>query len=119
MPCRNALPVALALLLTGFAACTYNPSVHPDKLRCRDNNGCPSGYQCVGATDISLGFCCNKSPTEACFGPADGAAMDVRPTDAPAASPDGRNPQDLSSASEVRQGPDVNAADRPGGRRDR
>jgi hypothetical protein len=86
MPCRNALPVALSLLLTGFAACTYNPSIHPDKLKCRDNNGCPSGYRCVGVAGNKPGFCCNKPDAAACFPPTDAASAptDATPTDAPA-----------------------------------
>ena len=116
MPCRNALPVALSLLLTGFAACTYNPSVHPDKLKCRDNNGCPSGYLCVGATDIALGFCCNNN---ACLVPPDGAAPDARPMDALADSiilvgSDGSSPQDLSSGLDLWQALDLGVTDSTG-----
>jgi len=109
---RNTFLAASALLLT--ATCTFNPRVDPTQLDCKDDNGCPSGYRCVGVVGNNPGFCCNRPDAAACYAPADGAALDVRPTDAPAASPDGSNPQDLSSASEVRQAPDVNTADRPG-----
>jgi hypothetical protein len=113
---RNAFWVALALLLTGFSACAYNPSVHPDKLKCRDNNGCPSGYLCVGATDIALGFCCNNN---ACLVPPDGAAPDARPMDALADSiilvgSDGSSPQDLSSGLDLWQALDLGVTDSTG-----
>ena len=98
---RNAFLIASAVLLTGFAACTYNPSfkADPTTLTCKDPNGCPSGYRCVA------GSCCNKSEDSACSGSPgrDATIIDVAATDSPA---------DLNRASDVLVQLDVNAADR-------
>ena len=81
---RNTFLAASALLLT--AACTFNPKVDPSKLDCKDDNGCPSGYRCVGVIVEKSGFCCNKPDEAACFSYTDAAnaPTDVTPTDAPA-----------------------------------
>jgi hypothetical protein len=67
---RWALAV-VALLLP--LACGYSPTVTPERLKCRDDNGCPSGYRCVGASDTQLGVCCNQPDAAACLPPPDAA----------------------------------------------
>ncbi len=95
MHCRDILPAASALLLTGLAACQYNPHrVNAAELICHDDNGCPSGYQCAS------GHCCNNPDKSACPGSLPDATTDSVPTDA---SPD------LSSPRDVLTGPDVSA----------
>jgi hypothetical protein len=81
MRCRNIFLVASALLLA--TACTFNPKVDPRQLDCKDDNGCPSGYRCVGVTVEKSGFCCNKPDESACYAPPDAASAvgDARPTD--------------------------------------
>jgi hypothetical protein len=81
---RNTFLAASAFLLT--AACTFNPKVDPSILDCKDDNGCPSGYRCVGVAVERSGFCCNKPDEAACFAPSDAASAstDATPTDAPA-----------------------------------
>ncbi len=71
----NIFMPAAAVLLTGFAACMYNPSFQVDAntLVCKDENGCPSGYHCALKRGEQTGFCCNKADTAACFAPADAA----------------------------------------------
>ena len=76
---RKILLGASALLLT--AACSFSPKVDPSQLDCKDDNGCPSGYRCVGATVDRFGLCCNKLDAAACFPSPDAPSA---PTDAPA-----------------------------------
>ena len=74
---RNTFLAASAFLLT--AACTFNPKVDPSKLDCKDDNGCPSGYRCVGVIVEKSGFCCNKPDEVACFSPSDAAGTGGTP----------------------------------------
>jgi hypothetical protein len=53
---RNALLTTSALLLGMLAACRYNPTIQANGLECRDSNGCPPGYRCVGATSATPGL---------------------------------------------------------------
>ena len=121
---RNTLLAASALLLNGFTACTYNRSVHPDKLECRDDNGCPSGYRCVGVTVEIDGFCCNNPDPTLCVRPpqsptdARAAAGDARLTGGSSDGiprTDGSGGQDLNGASDAsaeKPASDVNTTDR-------
>jgi Galactose oxidase, central domain len=97
--CRDILLAASAFLLTGFAACQYNPRyrVNPDDLVCHDVNGCPSGYRCVA------NHCCNKPDDSACsesLPDATTVSTDVGTTDASA---------DRSNASDILAGTDFGA----------
>ena len=116
----NAFLVVAALVLTGFAACKYNPTVHPGTLECRDDHGCPSGYRCVGVTVERSGFCCNNPDPTLCTPPPQSPtdASGDSPADAPTiAGGDGGSSPELGSANDVsaeRQAAEVSATDGAG-----
>jgi len=67
---RVVVPTALSIL----AGCAFDPMFTPGSLRCTDNNGCPSGYQCVVAEGRTEGVCCSTPDAAECYARALGDA---------------------------------------------
>jgi hypothetical protein len=78
---RVILPVGLLLVVVG---CFSEPKIDASSLKCRTEQNCPTGYQCVGATAMTLGYCMDSATDAGRLdapigsGGFDGGAIDSR-----------------------------------------
>jgi hypothetical protein len=89
---RHAYFLSALTAMATLTSCQYKPSIHPDTLKCTDQDGCPSGYRCVIPTGSTVGLCCPNSIDDlTCAGRLDAAVDGSKTADGRSDAPEGRD----------------------------